>query len=888
MTRLSRIALVAAGVLCASAANAQQVVNGGEVNISGATLFEDFFQSAASTNDSIDVDNDGFFGFDPMTPPFAQQLATEYVCGGVTTWWQVSYRGVGSGNGLAEFVDFQLLGLIPTTPPSDVGYLNRLEFANEDDGPTFPCPSDCDPNVDACCATGTPICPTSMDLGVTDVPVRWFVTDNTAAGAWDTLPGAPGYGQGAVTSWDTGFVSALKSLSRGMLSLNINIDNPDANTVYDTQVAFVPISLISNRGTGIDTISATQAQHHWVTGRFPNGENFVAATRDAGSGTRNGAMNTLGIDPAWGRGDNLGNKQSNDPPTSLGPQHQPTNCGGSGIMENVVINRRLAIGYTGLAGGSRSAVDASVGRYEILDVIFDDRGGNLPVRPTIAACVLNDDPNTGYQIGGPETFASRGNPATTDPNDPTFMANQAAADYLRNITGSTAAFEAQPGATSEQFMPGRFLADTFFLLDGINALPDLANPTNFVPNPNLNTNLRTFILNNNDLGGGLGFDTPAFGSVNNAGLVPQRIPSPGWIALPCPPVCQGIFPLDGEYSDGSVTGAYADLAGNFTVPAGAELNDRNAVAGDFNNDGVRNVNDADALMDAIFDPRAFATAEGDNGGDTGGLLTDHVIPEIIGDFNGDGNFGLIVNPVGGGTVYDTEDARYFADGLAVDPNTGNVDRRAGFTAVDNGWFTKTGNLNFFNTALATGVAYKAGDSRADIAGNTAAPGAQPTGHDGIVDCQDIAYICANFGDWSDINVAVNIDFSADMNGDLVIDNADVQEVVQNILQAQIGDVNLDGVVDNADRAIIVANQGNNGCWCDGDVNFDGVIDGCDLAAAGFFFTGDINQDGSVDSSDLNILLSSFGGTGPADLNQDGVVDSGDLNILLSDFGRGCP
>ena len=46
----------------------------------------------------------------------------------------------------------------------------------------------------------------------------------------------------------------------------------------------------------------------------------------------------------------------------------------------------------------------------------------------------------------------------------TYMANQAAADYIRNIVGSIVAFEEQPGASETAFMPSRYLANTFFLL----------------------------------------------------------------------------------------------------------------------------------------------------------------------------------------------------------------------------------------------------------------------------------------------------------------------------------------------------------------------------------------------------------------------------------------
>lgn len=48
--------------------------------------------------------------------------------------------------------------------------------------------------------------------------------------------------------------------------------------------------------------------------------------------------------------------------------------------------------------------------------------------------------------------------------------------------------------------------------------------------------------------------------------------------------------------------------------------------------------------------------------------------------------------------------------------------------------------------------------------------------------------------------------------------------------------------------------------------------------------GDINGDGHVDGVDLSILLSGWGGSGPADLNHNGIVDGADLTTLFSNWG----
>jgi len=221
---------------------------------------------------------------------------------------------------------------------------------------------------------------------------------------------------------------------------------------------------------------------------------------------------------------------------------------------------------------------------------------------------------------------------------------------------------------------------------------------------------------------------------------------------------------------------------------------------------------------------------------TGGLAS----IEILGDFNGDGN-------------YDVRDVRYWADGLAM--VGGQLDRAQGFAAVDNEWAALNMGNNLFGTELANGT-YDAGDSRADVSnegvfrdpdtgeivGTTR--GWEPIGADGVVDCHDIDYVYEQFtqernpnitdgeATWSDTFEAVFFDLSADMNGDLVVNEEDVRVIVEDILETSFGDVDLDGDCDQADLDIAndtINNGGGTGGWCDGDVNGDGLVNGDDLA-----------------------------------------------------------
>lgn len=945
------------------------VVNGGQVSMAGATLFVDFFTTPSSTLDWNDVDGDGFAGYDPFTFPLVDQLASQFTPGSdLTTWWMFQYRSVGSVQGFNEFVGNQTCFAIPKTIPSETGVFNGLQYANAGvvtwSGPIAN-------------ASGTPFEPCEIEGAFLDVPAS-FAVQVPGEPAWNRTPTSPGYGLNPIPS-STGIVSNLLPLSREcgvcsvsgdpcvddtacpdgevcnltgeVVSLNTNTASPDENTIFDVVAAYVPVTLIANRGTDVENIKYSEAQHLFVTGRMPNGENLTSVTRDVGSGTRNAAMSSLGIDTSWGRGDNIGERVDDRFFTSLGADTQPTNCGGSSILENSVENRRLAIGYTGLAGGSRSAADALAGRYEILNTCKDVPATGQPacdcnvsgyVRPGVDTVLDNCDPCTSYQIAGQGSFSFRGNPnANRDPSDPKFensepLDNQAVADYVNNILDSIDAFEGevQRGECNESRvcslsgdpctadgdcaieetcelkicdndgdcpnegdfcksklnMPGQLLATQFFLPAGLDCINELTEPLKFVPTAT-NEVLKEFIRSESVI------TVPDYGTINPAGKVPKR----------------NALNLPDRYSDGSVTGSYRYWTGSSfaSVISGLRLSERNQVQGDFSGDFVRDVVDAAELVAAYYTPRAWqqsAIAQGS--GLTGDMSDDNAIPEVLGDFNGDGNLTK-------------EDLRYFADGLAMVPVARSasgatdmrLDRKQGHIAVDNAiaalgepfpWAdtqaqllvspSSVGDEPTFVTPfdindpvapfLRTGKSYTPGDFRGDVAGANPVAGAQPLGWDGVVDDADIDYVCRNLGDWSNLNEAVFMDLSCDMNGDTAVNFDDVRELVEQILGTQLGDADLDGNRDADDEAIVLAtiSAGGSGCnadsscgWRDGDFNCDGIVDQADLTAV-----NDSDGDGIEDSADncpdvANADQQDFDSDGDGDACDEDVDDDGVAN-----------
>ncbi len=859
--------LLATTLTCSAAmaltgqANAQPYPSG-QVNVSGATLFRDFFTFPASTNEFINFDGDANFGANGTFPP--PQLAPTFpnVSGPIT----FNYRGVGSGNGLAEMVNYQLFRLdgvgstgLPAVGafPAEGGIINRVEYVDQTGNLTGV--------GNAANPGGSPVVQTSMDIGVMDVPTTWFVINpNAGTPTWDARPGDAQYGNNP-TATTTGQSNKLKTLSVGGFSLNTNTAAPDDHTVYDTTIAWVPIGFIANPGTGLEDVKVTELQHLYVTGRMPNGENLMAVTRDSGSGTRNGAMNSIGVDPSFGVGDNQSPKNDDDSFDRLGPNFASDAKGGSSRMEGTVQNARLAVGYTGLLGGSRAIADMEGKRYELLNVMKDIDGdgdgnpdGNTFVRPSAQNILNNADANNGFQYGGAETLATVGDPNANRPaGDPNLTANPAmdnatAAGYINNITDSVAAFVALPGDPNNAGSPGESLVNNFTLTAAIERIAD--NGIDFGdPNPVFNANVNAASLaaltaSLSGTGADLGGVDPT-GTVG-AGRVPNRT--------------SGI-----TYSDGNVTDAYVNVDGG-TLTYGGTLNARNKIAGDFSNDGARSTADVAKMMDWAnrrglgASPTAIAQPESGTG----------LAVEIIGDFDGDGNFN-------------EEDVRYWGDGLHI--VAGKLDRKAGFTAIDDEY-----GANFFGTTLATGKAYAHGDSRGDIAGAALSIGGKPTGHDGNVDALDIDYVYANFGDFSILGQAVFMDLTADMTGDLIVNQLDIDEMVLNILGTSYGDVNLNGIIDATDEGIVNSNLGQLGLgWAGGDLNGDGITDTLDLAFFGGL-EGDLNGDGFVGIADLNIVLGVWNqNVTPGDLlagdpNGDGFVGIGDLNVVLGNWNAGTP
>lgn len=811
----------------------------------------------------------------------------------------------------------------------------------------------------------------TIDIAVLDVPSSYATTQSGAAGP-DLNPLQPGYGNNARLAMNAdGSLTAnpnsafnnnggnkLTALSGGanLSATQSGTYNPaaDGNTVFDTPVVFAPIAPVINFGVGVSEIRMSDLRHLFGAGRMASGENLMVVTRDSGSGTRNGFQNSIGQDPSFGVGDNLGARNNDVPSNRLGSSFVPSNKGGNNRVEPAVINHRLAIGYVGPERGTPNAATGDpgwldLGQMEIASVINDfPYGGTQPTRPTITQ-VLGNGPN-GWVIGGPGGFSTFGDPLSapehkgglgwmepftdsnansmydlgepfTDINQNTVrdaaearpatlnpaMRNVEAAAFLNNFSRSVKAFVSLPGSDETLFTPGELAAVRFILVAAQDRVQDSIDPTNLLSNPGQVSTLKDFYLNSTvsvlssnlyaAFGNGV---TPAKPANSRAGKVPERvIPSTS---------ATNIYSDKLLIPDGN---AYITESGA-TLTYGSNLPLRNLIAGDFSGDGKRNLGDITEMLKAYRKRAegavwaapggsgALATLAGTlDGSSYNSIAGADLSIEIIGDFNGDGSF-------------DKKDVRYFADGLAMTTGGSPVlNRKQGFIDVDTAYLAAGGaSINFFGTTLASGKAYIAGDSRGDLTGSArntganavglqkfrAARGFAPVGADGVIDANDVDYVYANFkqsgisgaADWSDLNEAVLFDLSADITGDLKVDQADVDELVTVILGTCKGDVNLNGRVNLADRAVVdasIATPPASVSWASGDVNGDGIVNAADRVIV---CPADFNCDGIASIDDLFLYFNAyFTGNPKADMDDASGVAIDDLFLYINQYFVGC-
>ncbi|CAG0997222.1 hypothetical protein PHYC_02641 [Phycisphaerales bacterium] len=904
--------LIAAAGTCLGGVAQAQVSNGGVVNISGATLLENWSASRASTNDFIDVDGDGISGYLGTTiGGIPDQLADGGPSGfgtpGSPTAQElvIQYRVTGSVNGFFELLTFGspvwvttdsfdpagILGADIDGPPivnpgrATTAYNNRVAYIGQAPNTGMAVgvynqgnPGGAPNRADMTTFRATYAAPHGASAGGIQIDVSpldvstFLAVRKPGVPLWSLPSAAAGYGTNPRNSVNKQGGTSGANLSSQLLNLGTrNLFDPsnpgaaDSNTIFDTDLLFAPIAPVVNFGTGIQRLKISEIQHLFVTGRAVTGENFIVVTRDVGSGTRNAFNNCTGVDPSWGNGENIGPRSSGSTQNNLGAGFIPSNKNGNGDVEATMRNTRLGVAYIGTergVTGSGSGSWLTTGALEIADVQNDVYGGTAYVRPTTSNILHNTA--DGWVIGGQAVVATLGDP----------RANAAALGG----TGWVGAFDPFVDGSNGFPADGAYqIGEAFTDLNGngtrdaSNAEAGLANTHPMMANP-----FAAGYLNN------ISRSIAAFQSVPNdvANIgMPGEYAANQFLALAAMDYLHSNLNYLTMTANSGKNSAVQDyIAGNnvHNNPLFASFNTAIAgkvptrTTGAVYSDGVGNgqnyIDQGGAVVSYSGTIAARNKMSFDFDGDGQRTLADApdmlrawrqrnggpawAAPEgIYGPGSGAGTVIEIIGDGDGDGSLNRMDVRIWADGLAM--QSGHVDRAAGFAAVDTAFQSVAGTLNFFGTLLANaGETYAAGDSRGDVANASNAAGAAAP----VTACISRGQINPTTRGWSPIGADGNGDTNT--NNDSVIDCVDITYVYMQFRNASVT---------------------------------DGAADWSDLNEAAYFdLSADMDGDLDVDAEDVRVLVEDILGTQLGDVNCDGARDAADLAIANANLGMANP
>lgn len=684
-----------------------------------------------------------------------------------------------------------------------------------------------------------------------------FALPGTASPA--ARPVTAGYGKGrTLPAGGTNFqqLTDVGTLSGGL--------DPSTTRLRNESVAVVPFTISANPGTGLSKITEADAQWLQAAGRLPNGANFNSSVRDIGSGTRNQAGNNLKLDPSWASGERdrkNGDGTEKDPFAFNNNDDRPSatitfgdKTSGSSRLRPTIQFARMGLGV--LSSGDVSGAgrgNGSISPLRVLAIDWDDAGetgsaiGDF-VQPTLAnvtdgkyhmwsasqAVTVTPDGTTVQTAG----TAIKGD--TNDDGSGTGIHRK----FLNNISNSIAAF----GDPNTNQTPFDAIAAASFVPTSIMKKTKVYDGDVQTDNPSFNESaLNTFLgqsaSSSSNLIGALNWSAPAThnGNLSDSGLR-YTVFAPG----------------NNRVARDQAT---ANTEANLTI----DIEARTVLAGDFNGDGARDLNDTEALAMAFSAPTAYlatgttgtrayngaevATLESvtvsrvTGGANTGGNIAGSALTFtageegliVLSDLNGNGNVTPTTN--GDGTVASIEraDVRFFLYGASVD-TTGFADKMG--DGIRLGQLKKNGAIDRFNAeldALAT----------AGVINTTQANAAKfdkfDVDGDGDRDLADAKIVDRNVGKnytnladvlstWDDL-VAAELDDNNAITAVLASGTSDFK-LMKDGLGAGLmgGDTNFDGTVNFDDLLKLAQNYLASGIdqWSDGDFDLNGAVEFDDL------------------------------------------------------------
>ena len=300
-----------------------------------------------------------------------------------------------------------------------------------------------------------------VQFAISDVvPAQAFSQPGTS-NLFNTNPGSAGYGQGDTTistSSANNFGTAgtreqLADANATLPSFTVNGHTSTAGVsqLISRTVAVTATAFAANPGTGLTRIDKTDAQFLDASSRLQNGLSFNMTTRDVGSGTRNVAALSIGLDPSWAGGKNdAGNGYASNNTTTqinIGPGMTFSNksSGGKQLLP-VLINNRMSVGTIGLSDvqGNAGKGNTTNNAIRALDYANTVEGSD----PT-NTIVMNDVSNGTGTNNGSTGYGAE--PAVNVTGTTGLAANTTTSQWVR-ASAATIATGAYPIIQNEQYV----------------------------------------------------------------------------------------------------------------------------------------------------------------------------------------------------------------------------------------------------------------------------------------------------------------------------------------------------------------------------------------------------------------------------------------------------
>lgn len=824
------------------------------------------------------------------------------------------YRESGSIQGILDLVDSNGLRAVNPTPiaPGDPAgnlflWANGSRFNSVASGYSD-APTNTIPNT----ITGTPntgrINGRNYTTGLNPVPevnqngqqlvrIAWsdvrFEQGFSVAGAstFSASPTAAGYGQGRGNIGGTNY-QALRNASA-----IVGGTDPSTTRLRNEAIAVVPFNLVANPGTGLAELSKDQAAWMQMTGRLQNGANFNSVTREIGSGTRNQGDLNLGLDPSWGGGErdrratatyNSFDIDGNPIVVNIGDEANPVLSLAGSTVQDINENRvgptvRFADKISG-SSGVRATVTVSRMGMGILSA--GDSATNTATGGTALANVAgttavpmralridwdNDGTKTGTQakaanvIDGTYEMWSASQAITVAPYaNPT--ANDTGANAYKPINGDLN--DQSPGDPTSDTQRGIHRK----FLNNITQPISTYNTTSFTSITPADFILTSSFIPQQIMAVTKTFDggayTPRTRSAAEETLYQQSVVN-----------SSGVLKIATDWADPStMNGGLGTGAVKYRIFASAnnsssavanrtiDVTTRTNLAGDFNGDTVRDLEDVSAMALAYASPARYLTTpvSGDVDGfnyngtavnstsaGTNAAAADGLI--VLSDFNSNGNVAVDANNGSFATsAIERSDVRYFLYGATVDTSAYDVGADAAAKAKNRrengvrfGTLKKNVAIGSFNSSLDAVVGVvtnpSTGSFYTQVEVDTLKFNKFDVNGDDVVTRADAKIVDRNVGknytNLSDV-LGTNDDLvAAEFQDNLTITHvldagtSDFKMIRDELGTASLldGDATIDGVVDVRD----LLNMANNWLgpadqWSDGDFDFNGFVDQFDL------------------------------------------------------------